>query len=73
MAEVKIKFGKQLRKFRRNKDVTQEQLAELIGVSADFISQIERGLNSPSFETLLKLSEVLEVPLRDLFDFPEDK
>jgi transcriptional regulator with XRE-family HTH domain len=73
MAEIKIQFGKKLRKIRRNKDVTQEQLAELIGVSADFISQIERGLNSPSFETLLKLAEVLEVPPRDLFDFPEEK
>jgi transcriptional regulator with XRE-family HTH domain len=73
MADIKVKFGKRLRKFRRNKDVTQEQLAELIGVSADFISQIERGLRSPSFENLQKLSEVLEVPLSEFFQFPEDK
>jgi len=71
MADIKIKFGKRLRKIRRNKDLTQEQLAEQIGVSADFIGQIERGLRSPSFENLQRLSEVLEVKVEELFQFPE--
>ena len=73
MTDIKVKFGKRLRKLRRNKDLTQEQLAEQIGVSGDFIGQIERGLRSPSFENLQRLSEVLEVKVEELFQFPEDK
>jgi transcriptional regulator with XRE-family HTH domain len=71
MTGIKVKFGKRLRKLRRNKDLTQEQLAEVIGVSADFIGQIERGLRSPSFENLQRLSEVLGVRVEELFQFPE--
>jgi len=71
MTDIKLKFGKRLRKLRRNKDLTQEQLAEQIGVSGDFIGQIERGLRSPSFENLQRLSEVLEVKVEELFQFPE--
>ena len=73
MSDIKNKFGKRLRKLRRNSDITQEELAEKIGVSSNFISQLERGINAPSFEVLAKLAEVFEVPVRDLFDFPEDK
>jgi len=71
MSDLKIRFGKRLRKFRRNKDLTQEQLAELVGISVDFVSNMERGINGPSFETLQKLAEALEVPAVEFFRFPE--
>jgi len=61
MSDIKIRFGKRLRKFRRNKDLTQEKLAELAGISVDFVSLIERGLSSPSFDTIQKLADILEV------------
>lgn len=67
MSDIKTMFGKRLRKYRRNKDLTQEQLAELVGVSVDFVSLIERGLSSPSFDTIQKMSEVLEVPVEEFF------
>lgn len=67
MSDIKLRFGKRMRKFRRNKDLTQEKLAELVGVSVDFISLIERGLSSPSFETIQKLSEILEVKYQEFF------
>jgi transcriptional regulator with XRE-family HTH domain len=72
MSEVKIRFGKKLRKIRRNQDLTQAQLAELVGVSLDFISLIERGLSSPSFDTIQKLGKVLEVDFSEFF-LPPDK
>jgi len=56
-----------LRKIRRQKDITQEQLAEAIGVTAEFISNMERGKSAPSFETLEKLVEVLQVPVEEFF------
>jgi transcriptional regulator with XRE-family HTH domain len=73
MSDLKLRFAKRLRKLRRNADFTQEQLAEKVGVSADFISQVERGINSPSFETMQKLAEVLEVDPSELFLPPEKK
>ena len=71
MAEIKQKFGKRLRYLRRQKDLTQEQLAEKVGISVEFLSNLERGINGPSFETLEKLSVTLEVELKNLFDFDE--
>ena len=67
MSDIKIRFGKRLRKFRRNKDLTQEKLAELAGISVDFVSLIERGLSSPSFDTIQKLAAILEVKYEAFF------
>jgi transcriptional regulator with XRE-family HTH domain len=71
MSEVKLRFGKRLRKIRRNQDLTQAQLAELVGVSVDFISLIERGMSSPSFETIQKFGEILGVDFSEFFLPPE--
>ncbi|MEW5938205.1 MAG: helix-turn-helix transcriptional regulator [Chloroflexota bacterium] len=68
---LKERFGIQLRHLRRKRDYTQEELAESIGVSVEFISNMERGINAPSFATLEKLSEKLRIGIKDLFDFEE--
>jgi len=52
--------------------LTQEQLAEVTGISVEFVSNIERGINAPSFDTLEKLAEVLNVSYVDLFDFRDE-
>lgn len=69
MGTLRALFGQRLRQLRRHKHMTQERLAEAVSVSVDLISNIERGVNAPSFETLEKLAECLEVPVKDLFDF----
>ena len=71
MSELRIQFGKRLRKLRRERDLTQDQLAEAAGISVDMLSNIERGVNAPSFETLAKLAIVLHVAVKTLFDFKE--
>jgi transcriptional regulator with XRE-family HTH domain len=43
-------------------------LAEKIGRTGDAVSQLERGLSLPSFETLERLAQALDVPIRDFFD-----
>lgn len=73
MSELRNKFGRKLRKIRRDRDLTQEQLAEAIGVTLDFISRMERGQDAASFETLDKLAKVLGVPVSELFQFPDEK
>lgn len=69
MSTLRVKFGRRLRQLRRQKDLTQEQLAEAIGVSVEFLSNMERGINGPSFETLDRLAATLNVSVKTLFDF----
>jgi transcriptional regulator with XRE-family HTH domain len=71
MSTFRYRFGRRLRHIRRTQDMTQEQLAEAIGVSVRFLSNIERGINAPSFETLEKLIEALQVPPEELFKLPK--
>lgn len=66
---LKLRFGRRLRLLRRRRDLTQEQLAELINVSVESISNMERGINAPSFETLEKLEAALQMPVHLMFDF----
>ena len=72
MSMLRNRFGKRLRQVRRQQDITQEQLAEAVGISPTFLSNLERGINGPSFEILEKIAQVLHVPVRELFDFPEE-
>ena len=49
--------------------MTQEQFAESLDISVDFLSLIERGINAPSFETLDRMAKRLRVTVADLFAF----
>ncbi|MEZ2388051.1 helix-turn-helix domain-containing protein [bacterium RCC_150] len=51
---------------------TVEELAERAGVSAGLISQIERGIGNPSFATLLRLANSLDLPLASMFTDPNE-
>lgn len=55
-------FGSNLRHHRKAKHLTQDQLAEMVELSSEMISKIERGIAAPSFATVEKLSEMLDVP-----------
>lgn len=57
------KMGDNIRKKRREIDMTQEQLAELCNISAVFVSQIESGIKKPRFETIYNISVALKVPV----------
>ena len=56
-----ILLGKQIRKQRKLKKYTLEQLAEKVEVSTTFIGQIERGQGIPSLETLVRIVNALDV------------
>jgi transcriptional regulator with XRE-family HTH domain len=55
-------FGSNLRNHRKSRKLTQQGLAERVGVSVEMISKMERGIAAPSFGTLERLAAVLEVP-----------
>lgn len=52
--------------------MSQEQFAELLEISVDFLSLIERGINAPSFENLEVFSIQLDIPVHELFVFKDD-
>ena len=61
-------IGALIKRVRKTRGLTQPQLAERIGKSYETISNIERGVKSPSVQTLSELGVALEVPVRDFFD-----
>jgi transcriptional regulator with XRE-family HTH domain len=60
-------LGQHLRGLRKMHELSLEQLAERCGLSVGALSQIERGLTSPTMRSLRRLSEVFNVPMSQLF------
>lgn len=60
-------FGKRLKELRKINKLTQEQLAELIGLDPKQICRIENGACFTTFETLQKISKIFNVEIYDLF------
>lgn len=69
--DIKKEFGKILREIRTTKHLTQEKMAENIGIQPENYSRIENGLSFPKPENLVKLSKVLGVEIAELFQFNE--
>ncbi len=61
-------IGNKIIKYRREQKMTQEKLAEKVGVDNKTIGRWERGENTPSPELLKKLSEALKIKISDLID-----
>ncbi|OPZ94317.1 MAG: HTH-type transcriptional regulator ImmR [Firmicutes bacterium ADurb.Bin419] len=57
------KLGLRIKEYRMNLNMTQEALAEAVGISAVFVSQIESGNRKPSLETVFNISSTLNVPM----------
>ena len=59
--------GKKIKEAREKAGLTQSQLAEAVGTTSQNISQYERGLRKPKYETLLKIAKALNVEWYSLF------
>lgn len=60
-----------VRQLRKEKGLTQEQLAEIIGVSRQTINAIEKEKFDPSLPTAFKMRMLFERPIEDFFLFEE--
>ncbi len=60
------KTGNIIYRYRKQKGLTQEKLAEQLHISAKAVSKWERGLSFPDISLLIPLSEVLDISLYDL-------
>jgi transcriptional regulator with XRE-family HTH domain len=68
MATIYQKVGENIRKIRKQKDLTQEQLAELAKIDPKSIIQIEAGKRNPTLRTIKKLALGLKVKLSEIID-----
>ena len=66
---IKKLLGKRIQEIRKYKKITQEQLAELIGVDTSSISHIENGKYYPTAENLDKILEKLDIRPHEIFAF----
>ena len=56
-----------IKTFRENQNLTQEKLSERAGISADYLSEIERGKKVPSIKRLIQISEALDIEIYKFF------
>lgn len=58
-----------IRWFRRDRNLTQEELAELLRVNLTYVSSVERYKRGVSLPVLYKLSRIFKIKVKDLFEF----
>jgi len=67
MKKGNIKFlGEKVKKYRKNRDLTQVQLAVIIGISPSYMSAIEQGARYPSLKVLQKIAKTIKVDIKEL-------
>lgn len=67
-AKITKTICKRIKKYRHTIDMTQEDLAEKVGVSRVYIGYVEQGRNTPSLEILSKIAKALKVKLSDIIE-----
>ena len=67
--DIKKLLGSRIKEIRKSKNITQEKLAEMIGMDTVSLSNIERGKYYPTAENLNKILAVLNVEAAELFEF----
>lgn len=63
---MSYRLGPVLKRIRKNRDLTQRELAQLAGVHPVTIAKIEAGMKEPSLKLTRKLAEALSVSVRSL-------
>ncbi|NEC12085.1 helix-turn-helix transcriptional regulator [Streptomyces sp. SID8014] len=64
LAERRV-LGDRIRERRMWRNLTQEKLAELAGISRDTVQRIERGTNDPRYSDLARIARALDTPLAE--------
>jgi transcriptional regulator with XRE-family HTH domain len=64
-------LGKRIAEIRKRERLSQEKLAERAGISAQYVSNIERGKENPTLDLLLGLADALKISLGEMCDFED--
>jgi putative transcriptional regulator len=67
---VFIDLGKRISRLRKEKSLTQAQLSDFCEMEESAIRRVELGGTNPTLKTLLRISRGLQIPLKELLDFP---
>ena len=59
-------IGQRIRKLRKDKKYTQDQVAKMVGISCSYVGHIERGIKAASLETMAQLCKILDVDMHYL-------
>lgn len=70
MADTKKLIGARIKALRKQAGLTQEQLAEQVGLDSRHLSRLEVGQHFPSLDSLERIAAALNVPLVEFFQFP---
>ncbi len=62
------KIGRFIKELRNEKGLTQEQLAELVGVTNRSVSRWENGVNMPDFDLLIHIAQYFDVSIEEILD-----
>ena len=68
----KYAFESKIHIYRATKRMSQQELADLVGVSRQTIVQLERNRYNPSMLLAYSIAQVFDVTIEDLFDFKEN-
>ena len=66
MSELTVQFGQLVRKYRKERNMSQEQLALLCNMDRSYLGRIERGEVNPTLEKIYELAENLEIQPKHL-------
>lgn len=68
---MNLSIGENIRKYRKQKDMTQEQLADRLGVTYQSVSRWENGTTYPDIELLPSISQMLGITIDELMGIPD--
>lgn len=68
MSRLKI-LGQNIAKYRQQKNLSQEKLAEMVDLSREYITRVERGQKNISLKKLFAITDALNVKFCDLTNF----
>ena len=69
MSTLSMQVGKRIKELREAKGMKQVELADLIDMEATNLSKLEKGVHLPKEDNLNKITNALNVEIKDLFDF----
>ena len=67
-----MQTGEVIRKYRKKRNMTQEEMAVRLGVTAPAVNKWENGNSMPDITLLAPIARLLQVSLEELLSFPED-
>ena len=69
MTDTKKKFGLRIKELKKDKNWTQDYLAEKLGMETQNVSRMEKGVHMPNISRIEILAEIFGVKISELFDF----